>query len=71
MLRPMPPCAASSCRCAPAPDPTLHQVRLANALLPGPSLLQLANLQYFLSPQPGEQALSLLPPWHIYERTVT
>lgn len=32
---------------------------------------QLANLQYFLSPQPGEHALSLLPPWHIYERTVT
>lgn len=34
-------------------------------------LLQLANFQYFLSPQPGEHALSLLPPWHIYERTVT
>ncbi|PRW33092.1 long-chain-fatty-acid-- ligase [Chlorella sorokiniana] len=34
-------------------------------------LSQLANLPYFLSPQPGEQALSLLPPWHIYERTVT
>lgn len=58
---------------APQPPtrPLHHQVRLADALLPGPSLLQLANLQYFLSPQPGEQALSLLPPWHIYERTVT
>ena len=31
---------------------------------------QLAEFEYFVKPVRGEQTLSLLPPWHIYERTV-
>ncbi len=30
---------------------------------------QLDNLNFFLKPKPGERSLSLLPPWHIYERS--
>ncbi|EFJ49638.1 hypothetical protein VOLCADRAFT_120723 [Volvox carteri f. nagariensis] len=30
---------------------------------------QVRNLSYFLAVQPGDRVLSLLPPWHIYERT--
>lgn len=30
---------------------------------------QLDNLSFFLKPKPGERSLSLLPPWHIYERS--
>lgn len=30
---------------------------------------QLDNLGFFLSPRAGERSLSLLPPWHIYERS--
>ncbi|KXZ51078.1 hypothetical protein GPECTOR_14g62 [Gonium pectorale] len=30
---------------------------------------QVRNLTHFLDVQPGERVLSLLPPWHIYERT--
>ena len=30
---------------------------------------QLDNLDFFLSPRAGERSLSLLPPWHIYERS--
>ena len=30
---------------------------------------QLDNLSFYLTPQPGERSLSLLPPWHIYERS--
>ena len=33
-------------------------------------MYQLANLTHFLSPQLGDTTLSLLPPWHIYERSV-
>ncbi|DBA95598.1 hypothetical protein WJX82_008376 [Trebouxia sp. C0006] len=32
-------------------------------------LYQLNNLKHFLQPSPGESSLSLLPPWHIYERS--
>lgn len=32
-------------------------------------LYQLNNLSHFLQPSPGETSLSLLPPWHIYERS--
>ncbi|KAL4439997.1 hypothetical protein ABPG75_002998 [Micractinium tetrahymenae] len=32
-------------------------------------LYQVSNLHFFLRPQPGQRALSLLPPWHIYERS--
>ena len=32
-------------------------------------LYQLTNLKHFLQPLPGESSLSLLPPWHIYERS--
>lgn len=31
---------------------------------------QINNLSYFLAVRPGECTLSLLPPWHIYERAV-
>ncbi|GLC36919.1 hypothetical protein PLESTB_000178300 [Pleodorina starrii] len=30
---------------------------------------QVNNLSHFLAVQPGDRVLSLLPPWHIYERT--
>ena len=32
--------------------------------------LQIANFTAFISPNPQDSALSLLPPWHIYERAV-
>ena len=32
-------------------------------------LYQLNNLSHFLQPLAGESSLSLLPPWHIYERS--
>ena len=32
---------------------------------------QVANFSSFVTPAAGEQTLSLLPPWHIYERTVS
>lgn len=32
-------------------------------------LYQVSNLHFFLRPQAGQRALSLLPPWHIYERS--
>ncbi|GFR52124.1 hypothetical protein Agub_g14639 [Astrephomene gubernaculifera] len=32
---------------------------------------QVRNLSYFLSVQPGDRVLSLLPPWHIYERAAS
>ncbi|KAK9808885.1 hypothetical protein WJX72_005702 [[Myrmecia] bisecta] len=32
-------------------------------------LYQTANFTYFIKPNPGERTLSLLPPWHIYERS--
>jgi len=32
-------------------------------------LYQLNNLKHFLQPSPAESSLSLLPPWHIYERS--
>lgn len=32
---------------------------------------QIANMSFYLPLTPGKSALSLLPPWHIYERTVT
>ena len=32
-------------------------------------LYQLNNLKHFLQPSPRESSLSLLPPWHIYERS--
>jgi hypothetical protein len=31
-------------------------------------MYQVTNLSFFLRPAPGERTLSLLPPWHIYER---
>jgi long-chain acyl-CoA synthetase len=34
-------------------------------------LYQINNLPYFLTIRPGDTTLSLLPPWHIYERTCT
>ena len=33
-------------------------------------MYQVSNLSFFLRPMPGERTLSLLPPWHIYERAV-
>jgi len=30
---------------------------------------QVENFHHFITPQPGESTLSLLPPWHIYERS--
>ena len=32
-------------------------------------LYQLNNLRHFLQPAAGDSSLSLLPPWHIYERS--
>lgn len=32
-------------------------------------LYQLNNLRHFLQPAAGDTSLSLLPPWHIYERS--
>lgn len=32
-------------------------------------MYQVASLSFFLDIRPGESVLSLLPPWHIYERT--
>lgn len=32
-------------------------------------MYQLNNLNYFLTSTDGDTALSLLPPWHIYERS--
>lgn len=32
---------------------------------------QIDNFPYFLEVAPGDTALSLLPPWHIYQRTVS
>ena len=43
----------------------LQGVMLTHANL----LYQLHNLKHFLQPAPGESSLSLLPPWHIYERS--
>jgi len=34
-------------------------------------LYQVSNLETFLRVVPGERTLSLLPPWHIYERTAS
>ena len=31
---------------------------------------QLDKFNFFVEPQAGNQTLSLLPPWHIYERAV-
>ena len=33
-------------------------------------MYQVSNLSFFIRPAPGERTLSLLPPWHIYERAV-
>ena len=33
-------------------------------------MYQVSNLSFFIRPLPGERTLSLLPPWHIYERAV-
>ena len=33
-------------------------------------LYQVANFSSYVKPAAGEQTLSLLPPWHIYERSV-
>lgn len=30
---------------------------------------QVANFGHFIDVRPGDRTLSLLPPWHIYERT--
>jgi long-chain acyl-CoA synthetase len=35
----------------------------------GNLLYQINNLSHFLAVEHGQSALSLLPPWHIYERT--
>ena len=35
----------------------------------GNLLYQVNNLGYYISVRPGDSALSLLPPWHIYERS--
>lgn len=32
---------------------------------------QVNNLSYFLKVSPGDACLALLPPWHIYQRTVS
>lgn len=32
-------------------------------------MYQVANLPYFIEISAGQSVLSLLPPWHIYERT--
>eukprot|EP00877_Chromochloris_zofingiensis_P004131 jgi/Chrzof1/13719/Cz08g09130.t1 len=36
----------------------------------GNLMSQISNFDYFLKVQPGDSTLSLLPPWHIYQRTV-
>ena len=28
------------------------------------------NMGFYVQPRPGDRSLSLLPPWHIYERAV-
>lgn len=43
----------------------------AAALTHSNLLYQINNFSYFLTIRPGDTALSLLPPWHIYERTCT
>ena len=50
---------------SPTEDPVLQGVMLTHANL----LYQLHNLKHFLQPQPKDASLSLLPPWHIYERS--
>ncbi len=32
---------------------------------------QINNLSYFVEVRPGDTSLSLLPPWHIYQRSCT
>ena len=36
----------------------------------GNLLYQVENLDFFLPVQPSQCTLSLLPPWHVYERAV-
>jgi long-chain acyl-CoA synthetase len=43
----------------------------AAALTHSNLLYQINNFPYFLNIRPGDSTLSLLPPWHIYERTCT
>ena len=59
---------------APPPPPTLpvrpHLHLPQGVMLTHSNLLyQVDNLSHFLPVGPGESALSLLPPWHIYERS--
>ena len=65
-LYPMPVCtlSPSSC-CCPWRAPALQSQ-------PGHLVfgLQIANFTAFISPNPQDSTLSLLPPWHIYERAV-
>eukprot|EP00803_Ostreobium_quekettii_P002616 evm.model.scf_940.1 EVM.evm.TU.scf_940.1 scf_940:7095-14522(-) len=37
----------------------------------GNLMYQVTNFSYFVDVQPGNKVLSLLPPWHIYERSVS
>ena len=43
----------------------------AVALTHGNLLYQVENLDHFLPVKPGQTSLSLLPPWHIYERATS
>lgn len=66
-----PPVRCPACRPSNEPRPALPRpASQAVALSHGNLLSQVESLWYFLKPSPGDTALSLLPPWHIYERTV-
>ena len=48
----------------------MHVLLLQGVMLTHANLLyQLNNLSHFLQPKPQDASLSLLPPWHIYERS--
>ena len=56
---------------ATSPAPAVPTARLPQGVMLTHSnlLYQVDNMSFFLSVQPGERTLSLLPPWHIYERS--
>lgn len=67
-------CAAAapvSCHARPLHPTHGCAMRLQAVMLSHGNLLyQVENLDFFLPVQPGQCTLSLLPPWHVYERAV-
>ena len=69
------PARTACCLPASCPLPGTLPICIRLHLLQGVTLThsnllyQVDNLSHFLPVGPGESALSLLPPWHIYERS--